>query len=271
MRLEARSVAAGYDGRPVLDAVSLTIGTGEFVGLLGQNGSGKSTLLRVLTSALKPHSGSVELDGKPITQWSPKERAKRIAFVPQQETTTFAFTVQDVVLMGRYPYQERNRHEQIQDYAIARQAMESTDTLALQNRPVTRLSGGEYRRVLMARALAQQSPLLLLDEPTAHLDIAHQAELLSLARELAHQSNQPYGVLAALHDINQAAEFCDRIVLLHSGQVIAEGSPETVLTEDNLRHAYNAEVRMGLNPLTQRPMILSLQSRNKSSVQSNSR
>ncbi len=265
MRLEAHSIIAGYDSRNVLENVSMTVATGEFVGLLGQNGSGKSTLLRVLTHALKPHSGSVELDGKPIVQWSPKDRAKRIAFVPQQETTTFAFTVQDVVLMGRYPHLDRNRREQSEDYAIARRAMESTDTLALQDRPVTRLSGGEYRRVLMARALAQQSPLLLLDEPTAHLDIAHQAELLALAQQLAHRSEKPQGVLAALHDINQAAEFCDRIVLLLSGRVLAEGTPDAVLTEDNLRRAYNAEVRMGQNPLTGRPMIFSLQSQSRNS------
>ncbi len=257
-QLEAESVVAGYDAGNVLEGVSIRIVTGEFVGLLGQNGSGKSTLLRVLSHTLKPYSGTVTLDGKEIGQWSPRDRAKRIAFVPQQETTTFAFTVQDVVMMGRYPHLERNRREQAADYAAAHDAMEMTDVLLLQDRPVTKLSGGEYRRVLMARALAQQSPLLLLDEPTAHLDIAHQAELLLLARNLAHTSKTPQGVLAALHDVNQAAEFCDRIVLLHAGRVFAEGSPDTVLTEDNLRRAYHAEIRMGQNPLTGRPMILSL-------------
>jgi iron complex transport system ATP-binding protein len=258
MRLEAESLVAGYDARNILEGVSVRVATGEFVGLLGQNGSGKSTLLRVLSHALKPHSGTVTLDGKEITQWSPRDRAKRIAFVPQQETTTFAFTVQDVVMMGRYPHLERNRREQATDYAAAHDAMKMTDILLLKDRPVTKLSGGEYRRVLMARALAQQSPLLLLDEPTAHLDIAHQAELLMLARNLAHRPENSQGVLAALHDINQAAEFCDRIVLLHAGGVFAEGAPDAVLTEDNLRHAYHAEIRMGQNPLTGRPMILSL-------------
>lgn len=257
-QLEAESVVAGYDVGNVLEGVSIRVETGEFVGLLGQNGSGKSTLLRVLSYSLKPSLGTVTLDGKEIGQWSPRDRAKRIAFVPQQETTTFAFTVQDVVMMGRYPHLDRNRREQAADYAVAHHAMEMTDIILLRDRPVTKLSGGEYRRVLMARALAQQSPLLLLDEPTAHLDIAHQAELLLLARTLAHNPENPQGVLAALHDINQAAEFCDRIVLLHAGKVFAEGSPNAVLTEDNLRRAYHADIRMGQNPLTGRPMILSL-------------
>jgi iron complex transport system ATP-binding protein len=259
MRLEARDVTAGYEAKNVLENADLSVEVGEFVGLLGQNGSGKSTLLRVLSAVLKPRTGKVVLDEREIGAWSARERAKRTAFVPQQETTAFAFSVLDVVLMGRYPHLERGKGEQRRDFDLARQAMEQTDTLHLQERAVTQLSGGEYRRVLMARALAQQTPLLLLDEPTAHLDIAHQAELLHLAKRLTQQKDSPArGVLAALHDIGQAAEFCDRIVMLHNGRVLATGTPDKVLTEDILRRAYGAEVRMGRNPLTGRPLLLSL-------------
>lgn len=257
LRLEAKDVTAGYGEQNVLHDVDLRVGAGEFVGLLGQNGSGKSTLLKVLSATLKPRAGSVLLDGRELGAWSPRERAKRIAVVPQQETTAFAFSVQDVVLMGRYPHHERGKHDAARDFEIARAAMEQTDILHLQERPVTQLSGGEYRRVLMARALAQQTPLLLLDEPTAHLDIAHQAELLHLAKRLTQQDN-PQGVLAALHDINHAAEFCDQIVMLEAGRVLATGTPDEVLTDNILRRAYGAEIRMGQNPLTGRPLLLSL-------------
>jgi iron complex transport system ATP-binding protein len=243
MRLEARDVTAGYEAKNVLENADLSVEVGEFVGLLGQNGSGKSTLLRVLSAVLKPRTGKVVLDEREIGAWSARERAKRTAFVPQQETTAFAFSVLDVVLMGRYPHLERGKGEQRRDFDLARQAMEQTDTLHLQERAVTQLSGGEYRRVLMARALAQQTPLLLLD----------------LAKRLTQQKDSPArGVLAALHDIGQAAEFCDRIVMLHNGRVLATGTPDKVLTEDILRRAYGAEVRMGRNPLTGRPLLLSL-------------
>lgn len=253
MQLLAENVIAGYGATDVLHSVSLRLETGEFVGLLGQNGCGKSTLLRVLTHVLPHKMGQVSLEGKPIHQWSSLERAKRIAFVPQKEATHFEFTVRDVVLMGRYPHQPRGGLS-VADFDLATRAMEETDILSLADRLVTQLSGGEHRRVLLARALVQETPLLLLDEPTAHLDIAHQVELLTQVRSLVR--DQRRGALAALHDLNQAAEFCDRLCLMHQGAMLAEGTPEQVLTTPNLRVAFQIEAEIENNPKTGRPFLL---------------
>lgn len=258
MRLEARDITAGYGEKDILEAVEIALESGAFIGLIGPNGCGKSTLLRVLTGALPARRGEVRLDGEELTRWSPLERARRMAFVPQQEPAAFDFTVRDIALMGRHPHRARFQGETAEDYALVARALADTDTLHLADRPITQLSGGEHRRVLMARALAQQTPLLLLDEPTAHLDITHQTELLTLARRLARERN--IGVLAALHDLNQAAEFCDRLALMCAGRILAIGEPETVLTADNLRVVYGARAQIGSNPVTGRPMILSLHS-----------
>lgn len=257
MRLEAHNVTAGYNGRPVLRAVRLAVETGEMVGLIGPNGSGKSTLLRVLSGALVPLEGQIRLNGQPLNQLSSQQRAKQIAFVPQNEPATFDFTVHEVVLMGRYPHRLGKGLTE-EDYRIAHRAMAEVDVLALAERPITQLSGGEHRRVLLARALAQEAPLLLLDEPTAHLDITHQIELLQQVRRMTRRVEQPIGVLAALHDLNQAAEFCDLLVLLHRGQIEAVGAPQEVLTPAHLLRVYEADVQVGLNPITGKLQLLSL-------------
>lgn len=265
MRIEAREVTAGYGAVDVLQQISFALDVGEFVGLIGPNGCGKSTLLRVLSRILRPRLGNVTLEGRTLTDWSALEIARRVAVVPQQEPATFDFLVRDVVLMGRYPHRMRFRGETEADYAVVRQALEDADVLALEDRPITRLSGGEYRRVLLARALAQQTPLLLLDEPTAHLDVTHQVELLTLTRRLVRERG--VGALAALHELNQAAEFCDRLVLLCGGKMVDQGAPEHVLTPENLRIAYGAHARIGRNPVTGRPMILALTSTRGESFQ----
>ena len=256
MQLSAKIITAGYGGADVLHSVSVGVRAGEFVALLGPNGCGKSTLLRVLSGILRPRSGSVALDGRDLSQWTTIERARRIAFVPQSETAAFDFSVRDIALMGRYPHRQKWKSETAQDYEIVAQALADADIAHLADRPATELSGGEHRRVLLARALAQQTPLLLLDEPTAHLDITHQAELLLLTRRLI--TERGLGVMAALHDLNQAAEFCDRLILMRGGEILAEGTPETALTADNLRRVYGAEAELGPNPATGKPFIFAL-------------
>jgi len=256
MRLEAQEIVAGYGAQNVLEAVGVACETGEFVGLIGPNGCGKSTLLRVLSRTLRPRSGTVTLDGRPLAHWSALDVARRMAFVPQEEPAAFDFTVRDIVLMGRYPHRARHQGDTPEDYALVARALADADILHLADRPITQLSGGEHRRVLLARALAQQTPLLLLDEPTAHLDVTHQVELLALTLRLTRERG--VGALAALHDLDQAAEFCDRLILLCAGRLIAEGRPETVLTPAHLRAAYDAHAHIGRNPVTGRPMVLSL-------------
>ncbi len=257
MRMQAKSLSAGYGGRPVIQAVHLALQPGEMVGLIGPNGCGKSTLLRALSGTLSPLSGEVRLDERPLSSLSSRFRAQSIAFVPQQEVATFDFTVLEVVLMGRYAYRKNGAISQ-EDYRHARRALAEADILHLSSRSVTKLSGGEYRRALLARALAQDAPLLLLDEPTAHLDITHQIELLTLVRARCLSSDTPIGALAALHDLNQAAEFCQRLILMKSGAIVAEGSPEEVMTTDNLRNLYDADTQIGRNPATGSPMLLAL-------------
>lgn len=256
MNLTANQISAGYGSANVLHSVSVGVQTGEFVGLLGPNGCGKSTLLRVLSGVLRPRSGAVSLEGRDLLEWTAMERARRIAFVPQSETAAFDFSVRDIVLMGRYPHRQKFRSETAQDYEIVAQALTDADISPLADRLVTELSGGEHRRVLLARALAQQTPLLLLDEPTAHLDITHQAELLLLTRRLMRERG--IGVMAALHDLNQAAEYCDRLILMRGGEIVAEGPPEITLTADNLRQVYGAEAQIGVNPATGKPFIFAL-------------
>ena len=256
MHLEALQVAVGYGRREVLHDVCLTLGSREFVGLIGPNGSGKSTLLRALSRALPPTRGVIHLDGSDIRRYKSLELARKIAFVPQQETAAFDFSVRDVVCMGRHPYHTRWGGETQEDETHVQWALREADILPLADRPVTTLSGGEYRRVLLARALAQKTPLLLLDEPTTHLDITHQVQLMALVRRLARESG--LGALAALHDLNQAAEFCDRLILLRDGRVLAEGEAEMVLTPKNIQNAYGVEARIGRNPETGRPTIFAI-------------
>jgi len=254
--MEAQGLHAGYGAKEVLTDVALTLDAGEFVGLIGPNGCGKSTLLRVLTLALPARQGRVLLDDRSIAGMSRLDLARLIAFVPQQEPAAFDFTVREVVLMGRYPHRRRGLGDTEADFALVRRILAETDLLALADRPITRLSGGEHRRVLVARALAQQTPLLLLDEPTAHLDPTHQVELMQRVQDLTRQQN--IGALAALHDLNQAAEYCDRLVLMAAGSILAVGTPQEVLTSENLRIAYAAETQIGVNPVTGRLSVFAL-------------
>jgi iron complex transport system ATP-binding protein len=251
--LEAREVHAGYGRAAVLHGVSLTLRRGEMAGLIGPNGAGKSTLLRALSGVLSPRSGQILLEGRPVREWGFREAARRLSVVPQTEPAFFDFTVREVVLMGRNPH-VGPAGETAEDHDAATRAMNALDILALAERPTTTLSGGEHRRVLIARALAQQTAVMLLDEPTAHLDLTHQAEALALLKRRTEREGA--AVLAALHDLNLAAEFCDRILLLTEGRIIADGPPEVALTPELLRQAYGSEVSVVRNPASGRPLVL---------------
>ncbi|HXG25180.1 MAG TPA: heme ABC transporter ATP-binding protein [Chthonomonadales bacterium] len=253
MRIEARHITAGYGPRDILHDISLKLLPGEFVALIGPNGSGKSTLLRVLSGVLAPRAGELFLDGQPIARMRARDIARKIAFVPQTEPALFEFTVREVVLMGRHAHLRGLAGETQEDYAAATRAMAATDTLHLADRPITALSGGEHHRVLIARALAQCAPILLLDEPTAHLDLTHQADVLGIVRHLVDREG--VSVLVALHDLNLASEYCDRMLLLSAGRIVAEGSPEVVLKAETLAEVYGGPVHIGRSPTSGKPFL----------------
>ena len=230
----------------VLKNIFLEVDRGDLVGILGPNGSGKTTLLKILGGVFPPASGSVTLDGRPLTEWSRREIARRIAFVPQETSTPFDFTVLDIVLMGRFPHLGAFALEGPEDLAIARRALDATGTSAFEGRPFSTLSGGEKQRVVIASALAQSPELLLLDEPTASLDIGHQIEVQTLLRRL----NADHGVTMVLstHDLNLAAALCRRLVLLKDGRVLATGPTEEVLTPDTVRDLYQVDAEVVWHP-----------------------
>ncbi|OPZ79659.1 MAG: Hemin import ATP-binding protein HmuV [bacterium ADurb.Bin429] len=252
--LEVRSLVCGYDERPVLRGVSFALAPGEFLGVIGPNGSGKSTLIKALTGLLPPQGGEVLLAGMPVASYPPREVARRVAVVPQTSHPAFAFTVREVVEMGRHPYLGRFATPGSEDRQAVDEALALTDLLDLQHRPVDHLSGGEFQRVTIARALAQRPAVLLLDEPTAHLDIGHQLAIFDLLARLHVEQN--LAVLCVSHDLNLAAEYCQRLLLLSIGTVYAEGAPTAVITQENLLAVYGTLVRVAANPHSGQPMVL---------------
>jgi len=260
-RLAADGIEIRYapDAPPVLTQFSLDIRAGVFVGIVGPNGSGKSTLVRALSRALRPASGVVLLDESDLyAGLSAREAARLVGVVPQETAVSLDFSVREVVRMGRAPHLPRRpfASETAEDERIVSEAMRAAQVEGLADRTVPTLSGGERQRVLFARALAQQPDVILLDEPTAHLDLRHQTETLTLARELAHGGGK--AVLAVLHDINLAAAYCDTLVLLHAGRIIAQGPPEGVVTAENLQNVYGARVWVRPHPASGRPLVLTL-------------
>ncbi len=241
--LEVHRVWAGYGSGPdVLQGVNLRVAAGEIVALLGPNASGKTTLVRVLTGVLRPRKGRATWQGQDLTRLAPRERARLVAVVPQIKRLPPGFTVYQTVLLGRTAYLDWLGRARRTDHEAVARALERTGLTRLAHRPVHALSGGEQQRVLVARALAQDAPLLLFDEPTTHLDLHYQVHILALARDLAHEEGR--AVLAVLHDLNQAALYADRVVLLHQGRVVAEGPPRAVLTRERIRQVYRVHVRI---------------------------
>jgi len=246
--LTADGVSFAYGRRAplVLDNVSIVVARGAIVGLLGPNGSGKTTLLKLLSGALPPASGTLRLDGRSLRDWPRREIARRIAFVPQDTATPFDFTVLDIVLMGRFPHLGAFALEGPEDIAIARRALDATQTRVFEARRFSTLSGGEKQRVAIASALAQAPGILLLDEPTASLDVGHELDIQLLLRGL----NQESGVTLVLstHDLNLAAALCDTLVLLRDGRILACGPTDEVLTPDTVRSLYRVDADVARHP-----------------------
>ena len=245
--LTARDIVYEVDGARLLDRVSLQARRGEFLGLIGPNGAGKTTLLRTISGLLRRTQGTVTLAGRDLDDMRPGEVARVIAHVAQGQGSTLGFTGMDLVLMGRYAHLSRFQVEGAEDRRIAMEAMRRTDTEEFAHRRTTTLSGGERQRLFIARALAQQPSILLLDEPTANLDIQHQLTTLELVCSLARHGMT---AIAAMHDLSLAARYCDRLLLLHRGRVVAQGPAESVLTPANIRDTFGVEARVYRDPLT---------------------
>lgn len=238
--------------QPVLTDISLRYAGGQFIGILGPNGAGKSTLLRLLDRLLQPRRGRIVLNGRPLNDYSLRELAQTAALIPQ-EPEYFPFLVKDIVMMGLNPYISRFYREQPQDWHKVEQALAETHTAHLAERPIHHLSGGERQRVMLARALVQNTSILLLDEPTSHLDIQHQVSTGQLLKQRADQ-----GVLAVavLHDLHLASLYCDAVVLLHQGRVFRQGPPQAVLTPDTLAAVYGVALQTLTHPASGRPIVV---------------
>jgi iron complex transport system ATP-binding protein len=246
-------VTAGYGGQPVVRDVDLRVDAGEVVGLVGPNGSGKTTLVRVASRALRPSAGRVLVGGVDPYELPARRAAQRVAVVPQDVLPAFSFTALEVALMGRAPYRSGWSLGSGDDWSLVRRAMETTGVGDLADRPIEELSGGERRRVVLAQALAQDAPVVLLDEPTTHLDLRHVLELHAVVRRMATVDDK--AVLAIFHDLTLAASICDRMYALAGGRIVAEGAPEDVVTPSLLADVYEVDAEVLANPVNGRPMV----------------
>jgi iron complex transport system ATP-binding protein len=246
--LNVNGVECRYGSAKVLSGINLDVKPGDFLGILGPNGSGKTTLLKSISRVLKPHVGSILIDKEEIYTQKPLEVAKKMAVVPQDNMVGFNFSVMDVVLMGRNPHLGHFQMESPKDIEIARKAMELTNTWCLANRSIHELSGGERQRVIIARALAQEPKILLLDEPMNNLDIINQLEIMDLVKSLCAKND--LAVVAVIHDLNMAARYCNMVLMLKSGTIFAAGEVETVLTSENIRSVFSVDAIVRKNFVT---------------------
>lgn len=254
MRLDAFSICHRYDIITAVDSVSVSLESGEFIGILGPNGSGKTTLLRVLAGVLKPCAGAVLLDGEDIHKMPPKLVARKIAVVAQNGYIPFPFSVRDMVMMGREPHLGRFSRESRRDTDVISQAMTATGITHLAKRSVLDLSYGERQRVIIARALAQEPGILLLDEPTSHLDPGYRMEIMDIFKSLSRRKN--IGVMAVLHDVNLASQYSDRLILLNHGRKVADGLPEEVVTKENMESVYGVDTVIQTHPVVGCPHVM---------------
>jgi iron complex transport system ATP-binding protein len=252
--LALQNVSAGYAGRPMLQDIAVDIAAGEFMGIIGPNGSGKTTLLRVISGVLPARQGEVWLAGHRLREMGRRDVAKRVAHLLQDHAPGPAFSVRDVVLMGRSPHLSRFGRETGRDLAIVERAMDLADVSHIADRPITQISGGERQRAFIAMCLAQQPQVLLLDEPTSHLDIGCQLSILNLIGNRNRRTRMT--VVAVFHDLNLAAEYCDRLLLLKGGRVAALGAPADVLTLETIRSVYGVTVALERNPLSGKTWVL---------------
>lgn len=259
------SLEFGYTNKSVLKDISFSVEKGQFISIIGPNGSGKSTLLKNLANIYLPLKGDIEIDGKNISNYNKKELARKIALVPQDTTISYDFSVFDVALMGRFPYIGRFEKESENDYKMVVEALKLTNTFHLRDRSINEISGGERQRVIIARALIQEPEIIFLDEPTSHLDINHQIDLLTILKNLNKEKNTT--IILVIHDINLACRYSDKIVLMDDGKILSEGNPEEVITRENIEEAYGLNVIIEENPYTESLYIVPLSLKNGEEIQ----
>ncbi len=252
--LEASNLTLAYRDTAVLRDLHLAARPGRVLALAGPNGAGKTTLLRALARLLRPRQGAVLLDGRDVWQLSERDTARRLGLVPQSEVTEWPLTVEQVVALGRAAHRGWFRPYTSADHAAVDAALEQTGLRQLRARQLAELSGGERQRVLIARALAQQPATILLDEPTAHLDLRYQGTVLGLARRLAHTCG--LAVVLSLHDLNLVALYADQVALIADGKLLAEGTPNEVITAAHLQHAYGILIAVGRHPVYDTPLVM---------------
>jgi len=246
--LKVRELSCSLNGKKVLQDIDFTLFPGDFLGIVGPNGAGKTTLLRMISGIIPPENGEVWIKGENIKTMNRRTLARKVAMVPQNTFISFPFTVFEVVLMGRTPYLGRFEREKKEDLRKVKECMELTQTWHLRKRKVTEISGGELQRVVIARTLVQDTPLLLLDEPTAHLDINHELEIMLIISSLNREKGKT--VVLVSHNLNLAARYCNRLVLLKEGKIFAKGSVEEVLTAENIRSVYHLNALVKKHPVT---------------------
>jgi len=252
--IRVTNVAKSYDGAAVLRDIDFEVREGESFGIIGPNGSGKTTLLKLISGLDRPDSGDALLSGRSVGSYKRKELARWLAVLQQDALPPVGFTVREVVEMGRYPFQNWLGEERGVGEALIDVVLESMGLSSLADRPVDRLSGGERQRVALAKAMAQQPKVLLLDEPTTYLDIGYQIQLMDVIR--AWQRRSPLTVVAVLHDLNLAAMYCDRLLLMHQGRAVCLGTPREVLTAERIRDVYGAETSIVAHPTNGAPQIM---------------
>jgi len=242
MNIQTDTIQVSFGSKTILHDISLAIQDKEFVGIIGPNGSGKSTFLKCLYRVLQPSGGKIYFDGSELSSLSHRDTSLKMAVVAQHSTVNFDFSVLEMVLMGRSPYKGLLDRDKIDDYEIARYALEQVGLSDFENRNFNTLSGGEQQRVILARALAQRTECLVLDEPTNHLDIKYQLELMTIVKRLDAT------VVSAIHDLNLAAIYCDRIIALKDGHIVCSGTPQDVLSPDTIRHIYGVSAMVQTLP-----------------------
>ncbi|PWD72090.1 Fe(3+) dicitrate ABC transporter ATP-binding protein FecE [Pectobacterium versatile] len=253
MELTTQNLTAGYGDKRILDGLSLSLPAGKITALLGPNGCGKSTLLKCFAKLLTPESGTIQLNGKPLSAFSARQLSRHLALLPQQHLTPEGITVRDMVAYGRSPWLSLWGRLSPDDRQRVQLAMEKTHIVDLANKRLTDLSGGQRQRAFLAMLLAQDTPVVLLDEPTTYLDINHQVELMKLLREL-NQAGKT--VVTVLHDLNQASRYCDHLVMLAHGRVMAQGSPHEAMKPELLQRVFSIDAEIHAEPVSGKPMCV---------------